>query len=858
MAAKTPCVSGPTRKKLLRYRLNPQDIVTAVRAQNAQVPGGQTGAAPSLPGQQVNIIVNASSLLETVEDFAAIRLRTEADGAIVRLKDVARIELNEENFMGESRYNGQPGVGVALKLAPGANVMETTRAVKNEVAALARFFPAGLDYAYVEDRAPIVEHSIKAVVRTLFETIVLVIAVIFFFLQNWRATVIPTITIPVILLGVFAVLSAAGYSINTLTMFGMVLAIGLLVDDTIVVVENVERLMREQRLRAREAAIESMRQITSSLVGVAVVISSAFLPMAFMSGSMGVIYRQFSITIVSAMILSLLVALTLSPVLCVTLLRPHSRAMSEFWGAFNRLTERAIRFYGVSMRHMLRKPVPMLVVFGAIVLGCILLFWRLPTAFLPEEDQGTLFVDVQLPPGASFERTQNIVRKVEAYFQEQEKDAVSAVFSVMGWGFSGTGQASAMVFPVLKDWSERGKNQSAAAVQERAMQYFAGSPEAEIFVMAPPAIMELDNSAGFELELMDRSGNGHAALLAAKDELVDKAAKQSAIAHARYSGLDDTEQYELHIDRDKSGALGLDQGEINSAIAAYWGGEYINDFSDQGRTKKVIFQAEPAFRAQAKDFSHYHIRNAAGNMVPFTAFLKVGSTLESPKLTRYNGVPSLKIEGTAAPGKSSGEAMSVMDALVAELPPGFAGAWTGLSYQERLLGAQAPVLYVISVMVVFLCLAALYESWSIPFAVLLTLPVGIFGALAGVMFRGMNNDVYLQIALLTIVGLSAKNSILIIEFAKQMTDAGKNLLEATIEAARLRLRPIVMTSLCFVLGVLPLALNSGAGAGAQNALGTAVSAGMFAATCLGVYYTPLFFVLILKFFAVRKPHFYPD
>lgn len=787
-------------EKMRQFRLNPQDIVDAVRAQNVQVPGGQVGAAPVLPGQEVNFTVNASAQLETVEDFKSIRIRVEPDGSVLRLKDIARIELNEESFMGESWFNGHPGVGVAIKLASGANVMETTKAVKSEMTSLSRFFPPGLEYAYADDRAPIVEQSIKSVVRTLLEAIVLVIAVMFCFMQSWRATIIPTIAIPVVILGVFAVLAIAGYSINTLTMFGMVLAIGLLVDDAIVV-ENVERLMRHEHMSPKEAAFASMKQITPALVGVAVVISAVFVPMAFMDGSMGIIYRQFSITIVSAMILSVLVAIILTPALCATMLRPHGEMQSGFFGMFNRATERVIRVYGVTVRHILQKPIAMLLLFAAIVAGCIALFIHIPTAFLPDEDQGILFVDVQLPPGASFERTQKILKEIESYFQNEEKDSVSAVLSVMGWGFSGTGQGSAMLFPSLKDWSLRGKEQSAAAVQDRAMKHFANMPGAEVFVMAPPAIMELGNSAGFELEVLDRANNGHEALLEAKDTMLEQAGKRPEIAYARYSGLDDTEQYNLRIDSDKAGALGLDKGEINAAIGAYWGAEYINDFSDQGRTKKVFIQAEPEFRTKRDDFFRYHIRNKNGNMVPFSSFLDIDSAVASPKLTRYNGVPAIKLEGAATPGKSSGEAMSAMDELARQLPPGFDTAWTGLSYQELLSGNQAPMLYTLSIVVVFLCLAALYESWSIPFSVILTLPVGILGALAGVMLRGMYNDAYLQIALLTIVGLSAKNSILIVEFAKQMSDSGKSLIAATLDAARLRLRPIIMTSLCFILGV---------------------------------------------------------
>ena len=838
--------------KMRQYMLNPQDIIAAVREQNAQVAGGQVGAAPSPAGQEISITVNASSRLENVEEFEQIRLRVEEDGSVLRLKDVARIELNEESFMGGTRYNGHQGVGLAVKLASGANVIETTKGIKAEVESLSRFFPPGLKHAYADDRAPIVEKSIAAVVRTLLEAIALVVAVMFLFMQSVRATVIPAIAVPVVLLGVFAVLSAAGFSINTLTMFGMVLAIGLLVDDAIVVVENVERLMRDEKLSPKEAALKSMSQITGALVGVAVVISAVFVPMAFMEGSTGVIYRQFSITIVTSMVLSVIVAIVLTPALCATMLHAHAHETGEgLFGKFNKWFDTLTRRYAVRVWSVLKAPRRMTAVFLVALAGCAVLFMQLPTAFLPDEDQGILYVDVQLPPGASFERTEKILEEIDTYFRVDEKEAMQSVMTVKGWGFSGTGQGSGMVFPLLKDWSERGKGQSVFDVMARASARFAAIPGAQVFVMAPPAVMELGTSSGFDMELMDRAANGHAALLLAKDRLLHGAAQHPDIAYARYSGLEDAEQYELKIDSDKAGAFNLGKGDINAAIGAYWGGEYINDFSDRGRTKKVYLQAEPAFRTGVDDFYRYHVRNDKGEMVPFSSFLTVRSITASPKLTRYQGVPSVKIEGAAAPGKSSGQAMAAMEEAAATLPAGFDFAWTGLSFQERMSGNQAPMLYAISIIVVFLSLAALYESWTIPFAVLMAVPTGIIGALGGVYLRGMNNDIYFQIALLAIVGLSAKNSILIVEFAKQLHEGGKDLLAATVEASRLRLRPIIMTSLCFILGVIPLALSSGAGSGAQNALGTAVMAGMITATGLGVYYTPLFFVLVTRFFSGR-------
>ena len=839
--------------KMRQYKLNPEDIVIAVREQNAQVTGGQVGAAPALPGQEISITVNASSRLETPEDFEKIRLRVEEDGSILRLKDVARVELNEELFMGGSVFNGHKGVGVAMKLASGANVLETTNGIKKELESLARFFPPGLKHAYADDRAPIVDKSISSVVRTLLEAVALVVAVMFLFLQSARATAIPAIAVPVVLLGVFAVLYMAGFSINTLTMFGMVLSIGLLVDDAIVVVENVERLMRDEGLSPKEAALKSMRQITGALLGVAVVISAVFVPMAFMTGSTGVIYRQFSITIVTSMVLSVAVAIILTPALCATMLHAHSHNTGlGVFGRFNRWFESFTARYTYRVEGVLTKPKLWAGGFIAALALCAVLFTQLPTAFLPDEDQGVLYVDVQLPPGASFERTERILAEIDSYFRNEESEAIQSVMTVKGWGFSGSGQGSGMVFPLLKDWGQRGKGQSAFDVMRRASARFDAIPGARIFVMAPPAVMELGTSSGFDMELMDRGSRGHRALMQAKGIMLEGAMQHPDIAYAYYSGLEDSEQYELNIDSDKAGALGLSKGDINGAIGSYWGGEYINDFSDKGRTKKVYFQAEPSYRSNVDDFYRYYLRNSKGEMVPFSSFLGVQSVTASPKLTRYQGVPSVKIEGAAAPGKSSGQAMRAMQENAAKLPDGFDYAWTGLSYQEQLSGNQAPMLYTISIIVVFLSLAALYESWTIPLAVLMAVPTGLIGALAGVWLRGMNNDIYFQIALLTIVGLSAKNSILIVEFARQLHENGKELFAATVEASRLRLRPIIMTSLCFILGVVPLAISSGAGSGAQNALGTAVMAGMITATGLGIYYTPLFFVLVTRFFTRRK------
>ena len=839
--------------KMLQYKLNPQDVIAAVQEQNAQIAGGQTGAAPAPPGQEVSITINASSCLESVEEFEQIILKVKEDGSVLFLKDVARIELNEEQFMGGTWFNGHMGTGVAFKLASGANVLDTTKAIKAELASLARFFPPGLTYAFADDRAPIVEKSIASVARTLFEAIALVVVIMFLFMQSLRATVIPAITVPVVLLGVLAILYATGFSINTLTMFGMVLAIGLLVDDAIIVVENVERLMRDENLSPRDAAFKSMRQITGALIGVAVVISAVFVPMAFMSSSTGAIFRQFSITLVSAMTLSVIIAIVLTPVLCATMLRPADHASHEgFFGKFNRGFDSLTRHYTTQLNGVLKKICIWGIAFALLVVVCGVLFMRLPSSFLPDEDQGTLYVDVQLPPGATIERTKKVVEEIDAYFRTVEKDSIQSVMSVIGWGFSSTGQNSAMVMPLLKDWSERGKGQSSFDVMERASAHFASIPDANVFVMTPPAMMELGTSSGFEMQLIDRAGKGHAALFEARDMLLGKAKESTSVADARYSGMEDAEQYDLSIDTAKAGIYGLTRGDINGVISAYWAGEDINNFSDNGRTKKVYFQADPVFRTNINDFSKYYLRNANDEMVPLSSVVKAQSIVASPSLTRYQGIPSVKIEGAAAHGKSSGQAMREMEQCASSLPPGFDTAWTGQSYQEQTSSNQAPMLYAISIIFVFLTLAALYESWTIPLAVLLAVPTGVIGALCGAYLRGMNNDLYFQIAILTIIGLSAKNAILIVEFAKTLHESGKDVLSATVEAARLRLRPILMTSLCFILGVVPLAISTGAGAGAQNALGTAVMAGMLTATGLGIYYTPLFFVLVTRIFSHRK------
>ena len=841
--------------KFEQYKLMPGDVANAIQAQNNQVAGGQIGGRPAVPGQQITVTVNAASRFETVEQFENIVLRVNPDGSAVHLKDVARIELNSESFNTFSRYNGRPASGLAIKLATGANALETADAVKAQVEKMSSFFPAGLKVVYPYDTTPFVRISIHEVYKTLGEAIFLVFLVMYLFLQDFRATLIPTIAVPVVLLGTFGVLNAAGFSINTLTMFAMVLAIGLLVDDAIVVVENVERLMREENLSPKEAAKTSMDQIIGALVGIAMVLSAVFVPMAFFGGSVGVIYRQFSITIVSSMVLSVIVAMVLTPALCATMLRPHkehAKAQHGFFGNFNRWFDKVSLNYQKLVHAMIIKPGWYLVIYGLAVGLMAFLFLRLPSSFLPDEDQGMMFVMVQLPPAATAERTVDVLKQVEEYFLEEEKDSVQGMMAVAGFSFSGNGQNAGMAFVRLKDWDERNsKDLRVPAIQARAMKRFSQIKEAMVFAFAPPAVMELGNATGFDFELIDQSNQGHEALMAARNQLLGKAMSNKDLRNVRPNGLDDVEQYTLDIDLAKAGALSLNISAIYDTIAAFWGSSYINDFLDKGRTKKVYLQADAPFRMQQNDFHRYYVRNTRGEMVPFSAFLTGHSSFGSPRRERYNGQPSIEILGEAAEGKSSGQAMAIMEELAGELPQGFDFSWTGLSYQERMSGSQAPALYAISLLVVFLCLAALYESWSIPFSVMLVVPFGVLGALAGAYLRGLSNDVYFQVGLLTTVGLSAKNAILIVEFAKELKEEGQDLIEATVHAVRMRLRPIIMTSLAFILGVLPLAISTGAGSGSQNAIGTGVMAGMIAATSLGIFYTPIFFVVVSKVFKVK-------
>ncbi len=836
--------------KMRQYKLIPDDVTAAVMAQNAQIPGGQIGGAPSIDGQQINMTVIAASRLQTEEQFQNILLRVNKDGSKLYLKDVARVEIGAERYFAFAHFNRQAASGMAVKLATGANALETADAIKAEVDRLKEFFPPGMDYDIAFDTTPFVQVSMDSVFKTLIEAIVLVFLVMYLFLQNFRTTLIPTLVVPVVLLGTLAVLSFAGFSLNTLTMFGLVLSIGLLVDDAIVVVENVERIMHEEGLSPKEATRKTMNQITSALFGMTTVLSAVFIPMAFFGGSVGVIYRQFSITIVTAMGFSLAMALIFTPALCATLLKANQQAAQQgFFGKFNRWFNRVTVGYQTGVNSWLQKISRLMVIYGLLVGGLMYLFVSMPTSFLPEEDQGMLFVSVQLPPGSTFESTRAVLDKVEDHFLDVETEAIQSAMSITGFSFAGNGQNNAMVFVRLKDWSERkSKSLHANAVADRALKALYPIPEAQIFTFAPPAIVELGTSSGFDFILQSQSGHTHEEIMAARDQLVGIARQNPMLRNVRPNGLDDVPQYVLSMDLPKASALGVPINTINSTISAYWGSSYINDFMDRGRTKKVYLQADNAFRMQEADFDRYYVRNIEGEMVPFSAFM-TGQVIEGPpKLERYNGVSSIEILGEAAAGQSSGQAMDLMESFVEQLPDGFGAAWTGLSYQERMSGAQAPMLYALSLLIVFLCLAALYESWSIPLSVMMVVPIGVLGALIGANLRGMDNDVYFQVGLLTTIGLSAKNAILIVEFARENELEGMGLIEATLHAVRMRLRPVIMTSLAFVLGVTPLAISSGAGSGGQNAIGTGVVAGVIAATTLGLFYIPVFFVLVSRLF----------
>ncbi len=845
--------------KLLSYGLTPADVKAAVKAQNAQVSAGQLGGTPSARGQQLNATITAQTLLKTTDQFDHILLRINSDGSTVRLRDVARTELGSENYNAVVRYNRKPAAGLAIKLTTGANALKTAQAVKDKLAELSRFFPQGMRIVYPYDTTPFIRLSIEEVVKTLLEAIILVFLVMYLFLQNFRATLIPTIAVPVVLLGTFGVLAVCGFSINTLTMFGMVLAIGLLVDDAIVVVENVERIMSTEGLPPKEATRKSMRQITGALVGIALVLSAVFVPMAFFGGSTGVIYRQFSITIVSAMILSVAVAMILTPALCATLLKPMGNTKAEggwlgpFFRWFNRIFDRSSSGYQSIVGRMLPRTGRVMIIYAVLVAAMALLFLRMPTAFLPDEDQGFMYAMVKLPVGATQQRTLNVLEKLEHHFLEEQKEAVDSLFTVAGFSFAGRGQNMGLAFVKLKDWELRQRpDLRVKAVAARAMAAFSKIRDALAYAFPPPAVRELGNATGFDFQMQDRAGLGHEKLMAARNRLLGLAAANPNLAAVRPNGQEDTPQFKLDIDLEKAGAFDLALSDINDVLSTAWGGAYINDFLDRGRTKKVYLQADAPFRMLPEDLYRWYVRNGKGELVPFSAFSKVRWVSGSPRLERYNGLPSMEILGQPAPGKSTGLAMAEMERIAAELPAGIGFQWTGLSFQERMSGSQAPALYAISLMVVFLCLAALYESWAIPFSVMLVVPLGIIGALLAAGLRGLPNDVYFQVGLLTTIGLSAKNAILIVEFAKAQMEQGTGLMEATLEAVRLRLRPILMTSLAFCLGVLPLVISNGAGSGAQHAIGTGVMGGMISATVLAIFFVPVFFVVIRRIFTAKK------
>lgn len=836
-------------EKLTGYGLTPNDVKSAIGTQNNQFASGQLGGLPAAPNQQLNATIIAQTRLEASEQFENILLKVNSDGSQVRLKDVASIELGAENYSVAGYYNGKPASGIAIQLASGANALGTAKAVRERITQLSAFFPDDIEVVYPYDTTPFVQISIKEVVNTLIEAVVLVFLVIFLFLGNFRATLIPTIAVPVVLLGTFAVMAVFGYSINTLTMFGMVLAIGLLIDDAIVVVENVERVMEEEGLSPKEATRKSMDQITSALVGIALVLSAVFVPMALMSGSTGSIYRQFSLTIVSSMVLSVFVALTLTPALCAAILKPaHKGELSEqrgFFGWFNRFMHKSTGGYVNSVNGTLKRPIRMMLVYAGMVAVLVFLYARLPASFLPSEDQGVILNLVQLPEGATLERTNEVMMKMKDHYLADP--AVKSIFTASGFSFAGQGQNMGIGFVMLKHWDERQTPElSADAAIGRAWGALSQIKDATIYPINLPPIPALGTAAGFDVMLQDRNNIGHDNLLLARNMLLGMAAQDARLNRVRPNGMNDAPIFKIDIDYERVKSLGLEIADVNSTLSTAWGGSYVNDFLDNGRVKKVFVQGEASSRMLPGDLEKWYVRNKNGEMVPFSAFISTSWEYGSPLLERYNGLPSMNIQGEAAPGLSTGDAMAAMEELVKKLPGGVSLEWTGMSLQERMSGAQAPLLYAISLLVVFLCLAALYESWSVPFAVILIVPLGVMGALIAATGRGLSNDVYFQVGLLTTIGLSAKNAILIVEFAKHLVEQGKGLVEATLEAARMRLRPILMTSLAFMLGVLPLAISTGAGAQSRHAIGTSVLGGMIAATFLAIFFVPLFYVLVMK------------
>jgi hydrophobe/amphiphile efflux-1 (HAE1) family protein len=843
--------------KLTKYQLTMQDVIQALRAYNVEVSAGQLGGTPAVKGQRLNAAIIVQHLLQTPEEFAAIPIRNNPDGSVVRIKDIGRTELGTERYDVSSSYNGMPSAALAIRQAAGANALDTANAVKKKLEEMSHFFPLGMKVIYPYDTTPFTEVAINEVVKTLLEAVFLVFIIMYLFMGSLRATLIPTIAVPVVLLGTFAILGLFGFSINMLTMFAMVLAIGLLVDDAIVVVENVERIMATEGLSPREATAKSMDQITSALIGIGLVLAAVFGPMAFFPGSTGVIYRQFSLTIAAAMLLSVLVALVLTPVLCASLLKPikagHEPAdgavffLRPFFRWFDRSFNRTRDLYVRLVGRVLAKKLRYVLVFILIVAAMGFLFRQMPTAYLPNEDQGVLMVQAILPANSTLEQTEMVMDKIKSHFMNNEKESVKSFMSVLGFSFGGQGQNMGMGFVMLKDWKFRERpDLQVGAVARRAMGAFSRIKEAMVYAFPPPAVIELGNASGFDFQLQDRGGLGHAKLMQARNQLLGMAARDPRLTKVRPNGMGDVPEYIIDVDWRKAGALGIPISSIHSTITAAFGSAYVNDFIQGGRVKRVYAQADAPFRMLPDDLKKLYVRNTAGKMVPLSSFATGRWTSGSPRLERYNAFPSMNIQGEPAPGKSSGDAMNAMEEIAAKLPQGIGFDWSGLSYQERMASAQTTLLYAFSVFVIFLCLAALYESWPIPISILLTFPLGVIGGLVASTLRGLPNDIYFQIGMLTTVGLTTKNAILIIQFARDMVDQGEDLIKATVQAAKLRLRPIVMTSLAFGFGVLPLFMASGAGAGAQRAIGTSVLGGMITSTVLVVVFAPLFYVLVYK------------
>ncbi|KEA53551.1 multidrug transporter [Mangrovibacter sp. MFB070] len=844
--------------KLYKYALTPADVTTAISQQNVQVSSGKLGGLPTVKGSKFSVTIIGKTRFDSVKQFDNILLKVNSDGSQVRLKDVARVDLGPEDYSISSTFGGRASAGMALRLASGANILDTVKAVNQTINNLRQTLPEGVQVQFPYDTSPVVQASIEEVVKTLLEAIVLVFAVMLLFLQNLRATIVTTLVVPVVLLGTFGVLYAFGYSINTLTMFGMVLAIGLLVDDAIVVVENVERVMHEDKLPPRQATIKSMQQIQGALFGIAMVLSAVLVPMAFFSGSTGIIYRQFSVTIVSAMALSVLVALIFTPALCATLLRPvdETKKARGFSGFFNRLFDRGTLKYTDSVGTVISKRSLFMVIYLGFVLLTGFLFTRLPTTFLPDEDQAVMMVQVALPDNASAERTQQVLDQIEKHYLTTEKDVVSSVFAANGFSFAGRGQNNAMLFVRLKDWSQRSREwQSVQALAARSMAYFATLKNARAYALVPPAVMELGNATGFDFYLQDTAGKGHAALMAAMNQFLTMANQDKRLTMVRHNGMSDEPQYKLLIDDERARALGLSMQDINNTLSIAWGSSYVNQFIYHDRVKDVYVQGRAASRVTPEDLQQWYFRNSDGQMVPFSAFASGEWTYGSPRYERFNGISAVNIMGAPANGYSSGDAVKAVQEIAAKLPKGFKVEWHGLSYEEQQAGSQTASLYILSVLVVFLCLAALYESWSIPFAVIMVVPLGVLGTIAAMLIRGLANDVFFQVGLLTTVGLAAKNAILIVEFAKDMYEKeGMDIVKAATEAAKLRIRPIIMTSMAFVLGVLPLTISHGAGSGSQHSIGTAVVGGMLTATFLAIFFVPMFYVVVVRLFSHRGQH----